>query len=304
LSVGNARMTLAADVLSARKPYAECLRWKSASIQFKNHRRAGGTASAGSARSYAVSPADCLKRSGSKGNSVTRLKQIVETTDTIGGRLFDYSVQLLIVLSLVSFSIETLPDIPDGLRDFLSAFEVFCILIFSGEYLLRFAVASNRRAFVTSFFGIVDLAAILPFYLASGLDLRAIRAFRLLRLFRIFKLARYSKAARRFHVAFKLAREELVLFLSLSGILLYLAAVGIYYFENEVQPDAFKSVFHSLWWAVVTLTTVGYGDMYPITLGGRIFTFIVLVIGLGLVSVPAGLIASSLSAARDMEDKD
>lgn len=291
-------------MLFARKPYAACLRWSSASIQSKSHRRAGNKAFAGSARNYAASPADCLKRSGSKGISVTSLKQIVETTDTIGGCLFDYSVQLLIVLSLVSFSIETLPDIPDGLRDFLSAFEVFCILIFSGEYLVRFAVASNRRAFVTSFFGIVDLAAILPFYLASGLDLRAIRAFRLLRLFRIFKLARYSKAARRFHVAFKLAREELVLFLSLSGILLYLAAVGIYYFENEVQPDAFKSVFHSLWWAVVTLTTVGYGDMYPITMGGRTFTFIVLVIGLGLVSVPAGLIASSLSAARDMEDKD
>lgn len=234
---------------------------------------------------------------------MTHLKRIVESTDTFGGRLFDYTVQLLIVLSLVSFSIETLPDISDRFRDFLSTFEVFCILIFTGEYLLRFAVASNRRAFVTSFFSIVDLTAILPFYLASGLDLRAIRAFRLLRLFRILKLARYSKAALRFHVAFKLAREELVLFLSLSGILLYLAAVGIYYFENEVQPDAFKSVFHSLWWAVVTLTTVGYGDMYPVTVGGRIFTFIVLVIGLGLVSVPAGLVASSLSAAREMEDK-
>lgn len=234
---------------------------------------------------------------------MTHLKQIVEATDTIGGRVFDYTVQLLIVLSLVSFSIETLPDISDQLRSFLSAFEVFCVLIFTGEYSLRFAVASDRRAFVTSFFSIVDLAAILPFYLASGLDLRAIRAFRLLRVFRILKLARYSKAVRRFNVAFKLVREELVLFLALSGILLYLAAVGIYYFENAVQPEAFKSVFHSLWWAVVTLTTVGYGDMYPITVGGRVFTFAVLVIGLGLVSVPAGLVASSLSAAREMEEE-
>jgi voltage-gated potassium channel len=161
-----------------------------------------------------------------------------------------------------------------------------------------------RCAFVTSFFSIVDLAAILPFYLASGIDLRSIRAFRLLRVFRILKLTRYSKAMRRFHVALNLAREELVLFLALSGVLLYLTAVGIYYFENAAQPEAFKSVFHSLWWAVVTLTTVGYGDMYPVTAGGRAFTFVVLVIGLGLVAVPAGLVASALSAARKMEDEE
>ena len=94
-----------------------------------------------------------------------------------------------------------------------------------------------------------------------------------------------------------------MLFGSAALIILYLSAVGIYYFENEAQPEAFKSVFHSLWWAVATLTTVGYGDVYPITAGGRIFTFFVLAVGLGIVAVPSGLIASALSQAREEQGK-
>ena len=110
---------------------------------------------------------------------------------------------------------------------------------------------------------------------------------------------RYSKAIRRFHVAFRLAKEEFVLFAFVAVMILYLSAVGIYYFENEAQPEHFRSVFHSLWWAVATLTTVGYGDVYPVTVGGKIFTFFVLMVGLGIVAVPAGLVASALSKARE-----
>jgi voltage-gated potassium channel len=117
------------------------------------------------------------------------------------------------------------------------------------------------------------------------------------------KLFRYSKAIRRFSRAFSIAKEEIVLFGVVTIMLLYLSAVGIYYFENEAQPEAFKSIFHSLWWAVATLTTVGYGDVYPITIGGRIFTFFILMIGLGIVAVPAGLLASALSKAR-MEEQE
>jgi len=101
-----------------------------------------------------------------------------------------------------------------------------------------------------------------------------------------------------------IAREEIVLFGVAAALLLFLAAVGIYYFENEVQPEAFASVFHSLWWAICTLTTVGYGDVYPITTGGKVFTFFVLATGLGIISVPAGLVASALSRARAMEDSE
>lgn len=231
-------------------------------------------------------------------------KQIIESTDSSSGRAFDLIIQFLIVVSLISFSIETIPGLTDTQLSVLRHIEIFCVLVFTVEYISRIVVASNRIKFIFSFFGIIDLLAILPFYLTTGLDLRVVRAFRFLRLFRILKLARYSKAVDRFHMALRLAKEELVLFLAASTVVLYLAAVGIYYFENSAQPETFKSVFHSLWWSVVTLTTVGYGDMFPVTTGGKIFTFVVLLVGLGLVSVPAGLVASSLSRARELESQE
>jgi len=230
------------------------------------------------------------------------LKKIIENSDTRAGRAFDLSIQTLIVLSLVAFSVGTLPNLPESIRIALDVFEVCCILVFTAEYLARIAVAEKKLSYIFSFFGLIDLLAILPFYLMTGLDLRAVRAFRLLRLVRVLKLARYSAAARRFHKAFLLAREELILFVLVASIMLYLAAVGIYYFEHEAQPEAFQSVFHSLWWAVATLTTVGYGDVYPITAGGRIFTAFVLFVGLGIVAIPAGMVATALSRARTIED--
>ncbi len=229
-------------------------------------------------------------------------KQIIEENDTASGKAFDLIIQLLIVLSLISFSVETLPNLEPDTRKFLHLFEVFTIMVFSFEYLSRIFVASNRRAYIFSFFGIFDLLAILPFYLTTGVDLRSVRIFRLLRLVRILKFARYSAAAKRFHRAFILAKEELVLFLFVTLILIFLAGVGIYYFENPVQPESFASIFHSLWWAISTLTTVGYGDIYPVTVGGKLFTFGILLIGLGIVAVPAGVLASALAKAREMEN--
>ena len=230
------------------------------------------------------------------------MKQIIENNDTRMGRAFDLVIQLLIVVSLVTFSVETLPNLSSASERWLHRIEVVTVLIFTVEYLLRLYLADRKPAFIFSFFGVIDLLAILPFYIASGVDLRSVRAFRFLRLFRAFKIVRYSKAIRRFHRAFVIAKEELVLFVIVTLMLLYFSAVGIYYFENEAQPDKFASVFHSLWWSVATLTTVGYGDIYPITVGGRIFTFFVLFVGLGVVAVPAGLLASALSKARAMED--
>nr|WP_236623560.1 ion transporter [Rhodopirellula baltica] len=211
-------------------------------------------------------------------------------------------MQALILVSLVDFSIETLPGLSDDKRRLLWLVETTTVVVFTAEYLLRLFVADRKIEFATSFFGVIDLLAILPFYLSLGFDMRSVRAFRLLRLFRILKLARYNAAVRRFHRALLIAWEELVLFGIVAVIVLYLAAVGIYHFENEAQPDAFASVFHSLWWAVATLTTVGYGDIYPVTVGGRVFTFVVLIVGLGIVSIPAGLIASALSKARESDE--
>ncbi len=221
---------------------------------------------------------------------------MVERNDTSAGRVFDIFVQALIVLSIVTFSIETLPGLESSTRAILKIIETSIILIFTAEYLLRVYAADKKLGYIFSFYGIIDLAAIVPFYISSGLvDLRVLRTFRLLRLFQLLKILRYNQAIRRFSRAFVIVREELVLFGVTTVVLLYLSAVGIYYFENKAQPEVFQSIFHSLWWAVVTLTTVGYGDMYPVTVGGRVFTFIILILGLGIVAVPTGLVASALS---------
>jgi len=231
---------------------------------------------------------------------MTSLKSIIEQHDSFAGRAFDYFIQFLILVSLISFSVETLPDLAPETRRLLRFIELTTVAIFTVEYVLRIVTSDSKARYILSFYGLVDLLAILPFYITSGLDLRAIRILRLLRLVRAFKLVRYSKAIQLFRSAFSIAKEELVLFFVAALMLLYLSAVGIYYFENEAQPEVFSSVFSSLWWAVVTLTTVGYGDAYPITAGGRVFTFAVLLIGLGVVAVPSGIVASALSKAREL----
>ncbi|SDH58429.1 voltage-gated potassium channel [Vibrio xiamenensis] len=234
---------------------------------------------------------------------IVAIKQSIEQNPKLerGVSLF---IQALIFLSLVAFSIDTLPNLEPQTKLALKTFEHVTMAIFTVEYLVRLLIAPRKLKFVFSFFGLVDLITILPFYLALGMDLRSLRAFRLLSLVRIFKLARYNAALRHFHTAFNIAKEELALFLAASVIILYLAGVGIYHFEYAAQPEAFSSVFHSLWWAVATLTTVGYGDIYPITAGGKIFTFFILIIGLGVVAIPAGMVASALSKARELEASD
>lgn len=223
------------------------------------------------------------------------LKKIVEDSDTLAGKIFDLFIQSLIILSIVAFSIETLPDISNYTSKILHYFNIFCVAVFTFEYLFRIFLSEKRLSFIFSFYGIIDLLAILPFYVASGVDLRSIRVFRIFRLFRVFKILRYNRAIKRFKKALILIKEELILFLFVTMLLLYLSSVGIYYFENSVQPESFKSFFHCLWWSVITLTTVGYGDVIPITVGGKIFTSVIVLIGLGVVAVPTGLIASALT---------
>jgi voltage-gated potassium channel len=233
--------------------------------------------------------------------SVQLLRKIVLESDTKAGRRFDVFIQGMIVISIISFSIETLPDLSFEVTSFLAITEVVVVSIFTIEYILRVFLTKKPLKFIFSFYGIVDFLSILPFYVTTGVDLRSLRAFRLLR---VFKLFRYSKSISRMKKALHLAKEELTMFTVLALILLYLSAVGIHYFEKGAQPEIFSSIFHSLWWAVETLTTVGYGDIYPVTLGGKIFTFVMLMVGIGTVSIPAGIIASAISKAREMEKED
>ena len=244
------------------------------------------------------------KLSSDEGPSVN-LRQMVQQPDTVSGRWFERSVLLLIVLSVVLMSLSTISGLSPASRTVLAATDLVIVALFTIEYGLRIATADSRWQYVRSFYGIIDLVALLTFYLtmvsAGMIDLRVIRALRLLRVFRAFELRGYVVATARIGRALKFARDEAFVFLFATLVLLYIAAMGIHHFESEVQPEKFDTVFHSLWWAVVTLTTVGYGDAFPITLGGRLWTFVVLLLGMGIVAVPAGLIASGLSRAMEEE---
>lgn len=231
------------------------------------------------------------------------LKSIVELNDNRKSRAFAYSIQLLILVSIVAFSFETVPDLDPATKLLLHRIETFCIIVFTLEYVLRIYCSDTKRKFIFSFFGIIDFLAILPFYLAMGVDLTSLRALRFLRLFRVLKLMRYNRALAHFSRAINRAKEEIFLFLLITLILVYFSAVGIYYFENAAQPEHFSSIFDSLWWAIITLTTVGYGDVYPITVGGKIFTFFILMIGLGIVAIPTGIISSALTRSVDKKEE-
>lgn len=219
-----------------------------------------------------------------------------------GGKASKYcmtTIQMLIVLSIIGFTFETLPTLTPTQRAALDYFNVVAIIVFTIEYLLRLWSSERRFAFFVSFHGIIDLLVILPFYLSLGMDLRSLRIFWLFRLFRLFKLVRYFHAAKRIADAFRMVKVDLAVFGIGAFFVFYLAAVGIYFFERDAQPETFASIIHAFWWALATLTTVGYGDVYPITAGGKIFTFFTLMIGLGVFAVPTGLITMAIVSTRE-----
>ena len=238
------------------------------------------------------------------------IRDIVQGSDTKAGRAFDSVIFVLIISSIIALTFETLPDLSPAAKRAFHIFEVVTVVLFTIEYVLRIATSPEKRRYIFSFHGIIDLVVILPFYLSlgfgffAGFDLRAARAFRLFRIFRILKIARYNRAMSRFGKAISEAKEEVMIFLFAAIMLLYLSAVGIYYFEHEAQPDDFGSIIHSLWWALITLTTVGYGDAFPVTMGGKLFTFVILICGLGVVAIPAGIVSSALSRVVRNEERE
>ena len=233
-----------------------------------------------------------------------KIKIIIERRDTKIGRIFDYSIQAFIFISIISFAFETIQNLNPEFLKILYIEEIILVIIFTIEYLLRIYVADNKIKFIFSFYGLIDLFAVLPFYINSGIDLRSIRIFRFIRLIRLMKFFRYSRAVKRYKEAFHFIKAELIMFLAAAGFLFYIASVGIYYFENPAQPEKFSSIFDCMWWSIATLTTIGYGDIYPITIGGKIFTSLVVIIGLGIVAVPTGLIASALTKALQIEKEN
>ena len=230
-----------------------------------------------------------------------RVRRLLSGKSSTAGRRIQFFIQALIILSVVSFTIETLPTLEPTSREWLRKFEVFAISVFTVEYLLRLWSAEHPLKFFFSFQGLIDLIVILPFYLQFAVDLRSLRVFWLFRLFRLLKIVRYADAAKRIGRAFTMVRVDLAVFGIGALFVFYLSAVGIYFFERDAQPEAFASVIHSFWWALATLTTVGYGDVYPVTIGGKIFTFFTLMVGMGVFAVPTGLITMAIVNTRRSE---
>ena len=225
-----------------------------------------------------------------------KLNTFLESNSGLG-LYFNFFIQFLIIVSIVNFSIMTLPNLSIRTQEIINGLEKFCVTVFTVEYLLRLFASESRLKFFFSFFGLIDLIAILPFYLTLGMDLKSLRAIRLFRILRLFKFLRYGNTMEKIKKSFNSIKRELFLFTLSTLMLLYFSSIGIYYFENEAQPEVFASIFDAMWWSVATLTTVGYGDVYPITNGGKIFASVIVFIGLGLVAIPTGLIASSLTRA-------
>ena len=215
--------------------------------------------------------------------------------------LFDKFIYLLIIVNVVAMILESHVSIRDVYGDLFRVFESISIYIFSFEYIYRIRLAyMDKRIrgvakYVFSTFGLIDLISILPFYLNQFIkvDGRFLRILRLFRLTRIFKLGRESSSLKLFIKALKGVKNELRFTLFLSALAILFSASAIYYLENEAQPDKFSSITESIWWATVSLATVGYGDVYPITAGGKIFASIISLIGIGIVAIPTGIISAS-----------
>lgn len=235
-----------------------------------------------------------------------RVHEIVEVGRPGDGasRLFDTALVVLIFLNVVALILETERALYLKAPLLFDVFEASSVMVFTVEYAFRLwsCVEDPRFAhpvwgrlrFALSPMAFVDLVAILPFYLIFlGLDLRFARSFRLLRLFRVAKLGRYVVALSSIHRAIASRREELVITILVIALLLVGAAALMYFVEREAQPDAFSSIPAAMWWAVATLTTVGYGDVYPITALGRLLGAIIAILGVGLFALPAGIISSA-----------
>lgn len=219
--------------------------------------------------------------------------------------LFQKFIYTLIILNVLSLILASYKEIYSNYELFFENFELFSVLIFSVEYVLRFWTAdllfekgnsfSKRLKFSLSAFGLIDLFAILPFYLPLifPFDLRVLRILRLFRLLRIFKLGRLSKSLQTITSVLKESKSELSITLFVAFILMILSSTLMFYVENEAQPDKFENIGESLWWSVATLTTVGYGDIYPITGLGKILSSVIALIGIGFVALPTGIISSA-----------
>jgi len=228
-----------------------------------------------------------------------RMNIIIFGSDTPAGKLFDVVLLWLILLSILCVILESVPQILDEYRLWLRYAEWAFTLLFTLEYILRLVSAPRASVYAKSFFGLVDLLSIIPtflsFYLAGVQTLLVIRAIRLLRVFRIFKLAQYLGEAEVLMSALQASRHKIMVFL--GGVLSLILIVGSLMYLIEGPANGFTSIPVSIYWAVVTLTTVGYGDITPLTPLGKLMASLVMLMGYGILAVPTGIVSVEIGRA-------
>lgn len=214
------------------------------------------------------------------------------------------TIMILIIISVGALVMETIDELYQTAPGLFRAIEAVCVGAFTIEYVLRlWSCTANRKyhhpirgrlRYAASPMMVIDLLAIVPFYLPMlGIDLRALRLLRLFRLLRIMKLARYTTALQSITAAIYNKRAELLVTLGFLMALLFISASFLHFAEQEAQPEHFGSIPESMWWSIVTLTTIGYGDVVPVTAVGRIAAAAVAIIGIGFVALPTGILGSA-----------
>lgn len=220
----------------------------------------------------------------------------------------DAAMGALIFANVLAAILETVQGVPQQYGTLLERFEAFSVLIFSVEYVLRVWTSVENRRFARPIAGrlrfiftpmaLLDLAVILPWFLPTvRVDLRFIRILRLVRLMRVLKFVRYSHALQTFVDVFHEKRPDLAVVMVILSVMVVLASSLMFIVEGPAQPQAFSSIPAAMWWSVVTLTTVGYGDVYPVTMAGRALGAVIAVVGIGFFALPAGLLASGFAEA-------
>lgn len=234
-------------------------------------------------------------------------------------RVFDILIMVLIMLNVFAIILETVPDIYEPYKNVLRIFEIISVIIFSCEYLMRLYISdlthpSESRIksvfkFMFSAYGLIDLIAILPFYIPFiiKIDLRFLRILRLTRFLRVLKINRYNNSLNLIWSVVKEKKTELAITGFLTFLILLIASFIMFYVEGEKQPEAFPNILASFWWAIATLTTVGYGDIYPITGMGRLISGLIAILGIGLVALPTGIVSAGfiekISKKNDLSEK-
>ncbi len=247
----------------------------------------------------------------------TRVYEILDPTviESKLERKLNIFLMGLIFLNVLAVMLETEQALHLRYQAAFHWFDVFSVLVFSIEYLLRLWTCTENDKFTHPFWGriryiftpmaIIDLTAILPFYLPMLIhaDLRFLRALRLFRIFRLLKLSRYVKSLRTIKNVLVEKKEELLIAIFSVLILLIFSSSLMYFVEREAQPDKFSSIPAALWWGIATLTTIGYGDIYPVTVLGKILGGIIAILGIGLFALPAGILASGFAGEIQKKDR-